>query len=190
PLPLQGLPLAENTGTNATLDPCPSTIAIQRADNDPEYPYALSSRRKWLAVISLVGFTLRIRSELRSSEEIASLGLSLFIWGMGKLIFVLCRDGLFELIYVFFFIGILPCAFAKNIQTLLIGGLFSRSPGSTFLRVAGGRAGDVFPRHRLAFPMMVYTASSLIGPEIGPLRIKALSSMFSKMMKAYTALKA
>jgi hypothetical protein len=38
----QGLPLAENTGTNATLDPYASTTAIQRADNDPEYPYALS----------------------------------------------------------------------------------------------------------------------------------------------------
>lgn len=49
----QGLPLVENTGTKGTLDPCPSTIAIQRADNDPEHPYNLSSRRKWLAVITV-----------------------------------------------------------------------------------------------------------------------------------------
>jgi MFS family permease len=56
-----------------------------------------------------------------------------------------------------------------NIQTLLIGRFLNGFAGSAFLSVAGGTIGDMFPRHQLALPMMVYTASPFIGPELGPL---------------------
>ena len=58
---------------------------------------------------------------------------------------------------------------ARNIQTLLISRFLDGFAGSAFLSVAGGTVGDLFPRHRLAFPMMIYTASPFVGPELGPL---------------------
>jgi MFS family permease len=41
--------------------------------------------------------------------------------------------------------------------------------GSAFLSVAGGTVGDLFDRHELSAPMMLYTSSPFIGPEVGPL---------------------
>ncbi|KAF7593972.1 hypothetical protein BBP40_010369 [Aspergillus hancockii] len=35
--------------------------------------------------------------------------------------------------------------------------------------VAGGTVGDLFARHELSAPMMLYTASPFVGPEVGPL---------------------
>lgn len=40
--------------------------------------------------------------------------------------------------------------------------------GSAFLSVAGGTVGDVFAKNELSLPMMVYTASPMLGPELGP----------------------
>lgn len=40
--------------------------------------------------------------------------------------------------------------------------------GSAFLSVAGGTVGDMFPKEKLSAPMMVYTASPFVGPEVGP----------------------
>lgn len=41
--------------------------------------------------------------------------------------------------------------------------------GSAFLSVAGGTVGDVFHNHELSTPMVLYTASPMAGPELGPL---------------------
>jgi MFS family permease len=40
--------------------------------------------------------------------------------------------------------------------------------GSAFLSVAGGTVGDMFSGDQLSAPMMVYTASPFVGPEVGP----------------------
>jgi MFS family permease len=68
-----------------------------------------------------------------------------------------------------FLIWLIPCAVAKNTQTMLVSRFFNGLSGSAFLSVAGGTVGDMFDRHELAFPMMLYTASPFIGPEVGPL---------------------
>ena len=52
---------------------------------------------------------------------------------------------------------------------MLIARFLDGVSGSAFLSVAGGTVGDVFERHELAAPMMVYTASPFVGPELGPL---------------------
>jgi len=62
-----------------------------------------------------------------------------------------------------FVIWIIPCAVARNIQTMLVARFFDGLAGSAFLSVAGGTVGDMFARHELSFPMMVYTASPFIG---------------------------
>lgn len=62
-----------------------------------------------------------------------------------------------------FVIWIIPCAVARNIQTMLVARFFDGLAGSAFLSVAGGTVGDMFARYELSFPMMVYTASPFIG---------------------------
>jgi hypothetical protein len=49
----QGLPFAELDGTNGSLAYCPSTMTVQWAENDPQHPYNLSLKTKWLAVITV-----------------------------------------------------------------------------------------------------------------------------------------
>ncbi|KAJ6148991.1 major facilitator superfamily domain-containing protein [Penicillium samsonianum] len=209
----QGLSLTGNSNSNAnsTLNPSLSAMIVQWDDNDPMHPYSMSLGRKWLTVVTVSMGSLcvactssiysttydQIMSEFHCSQEIATLGLSLFIWGMGtKILFLqllpkLTPNILFvgtgplifsplseiygrRVIYLysltFFFIWLIPCAVAMNIQTLLIGRFLNGFAGSAFLSVAGGTIGDMFPRHQLALPMMVYTASPFIGPELGPLR--------------------
>lgn len=67
-----------------------------------------------------------------------------------------------------FVIWLIPCAVAPNIETMLIVRFFDGLSGSAFLSVAGGTVGDMFPKEKLSFPMMVYTASPFLGPELGP----------------------
>lgn len=52
---------------------------------------------------------------------------------------------------------------------MIICRFFNGIAGSAFLSVAGGTVGDLFNRHELSAPMMVYTSSPFIGPEVGPL---------------------
>ena len=40
-----------------------------------------------------------------------------------------------------------PCAFAQNIQTMLVGRFLDGLAGSAFLSVAGGTVGDMFAKH-------------------------------------------
>jgi MFS family permease len=58
---------------------------------------------------------------------------------------------------------------AKNIQTILITRFLDGLSGSAFLSVAGGTVGDLFNRHQLQLPMLIYTASPFLGPSVGPI---------------------
>lgn len=94
--------------------------------------------------------------------------------------------------FTLFSIWLIPCAFARNIQTMLVARFLDGLAGSAFLSVAGGTVGDMFAKHvsrpatclhvpyvpgangcipmqELSAPMMVYTAGPFIGPEVGPL---------------------
>ncbi|KAJ5116798.1 hypothetical protein N7456_001146 [Penicillium angulare] len=167
-----------------------SVMTVAWDENDSMHPYSLSLGRKWLAVItvslgsacvtctsSIFSTTYtQIRSEFNCSKEVATLGLSFFIWGMGigplilgPLSEIYGRRIIYLWSLVFFLIWLIPCAVAKNIQTLLISRFFDGFAGSPFLSVAGGTVGDMFPRLHLALPMMIYTTSPFIGPELGPL---------------------
>jgi MFS family permease len=67
-----------------------------------------------------------------------------------------------------YLVWLIPCAVAPNIATMLIARFFDGLAGSAFLSVAGGTVGDLFYHDRLSAPMMVYTASPFLGPELGP----------------------
>lgn len=61
----------------------------------------------------------------------------------------------------FFIVWIVPCAVARNTETMLVARFIDGFAGSAFLSVAGGTVGDLFGKSELHAPMMVYTASPL-----------------------------
>ncbi|KAI2461902.1 hypothetical protein LOY97_000821 [Ophidiomyces ophidiicola] len=157
---------------------------------DPENPRNIPYARKWLIVIimamgsgcgtsasSIYTMTYpQLTKEFGVSKLVATVGLSTFIVGLGTgPLFLAPLSEFFgrRIIYIIsfasFIIWLIPCAVAQNIETMLIARFFNGLSGSAFLSVAGGTVGDIFDRHQLAAPMMVYTASPFMGPEIGPL---------------------
>ncbi|KAJ5605835.1 drug/proton antiporter YHK8 [Penicillium lagena] len=159
-------------------------------ENDPINPRNMTKARKWLIVIIVSLGSLcvtctssmytttydQLMKDFNCSEEVATLGLSFFIWGLGigplflsPLSEFYGRRNIYLVSFSLFLIWLIPCAVAQNIQTMLVCRFFNGLAGSAFLSVAGGTVGDLFDRHELAFPMMLYTASPFIGPEVGPL---------------------
>jgi MFS family permease len=120
----------------------------------------------------------QLTEEFNCSRIVATLGLSFFIWGLGLGPLVLGplsefygRRNIYITSFIFFLIWLVPCAVAKNIQTMIVSRFFNGLAGSAFLSVAGGTVGDLFDRHELSAPMMLYTASPFVGPELGPLYV-------------------
>jgi len=70
---------------------------------------------------------------------------------------------------ILFVIWIIPSAVAQNMATMIVSRFFDGFFGAAFLSVAGGTVGDLFPRTKLAAPMMLYTLSPFLGPQLGPL---------------------
>nr|POF04486.1 efflux pump atb [Quercus suber] len=153
-------------------------------DSDPLSPKNKTALRKWCIVLigsscalcvtcasALYTSTYRqLEQEFHVSREVATLGLTTFVVGLGlgpmilsplsefygRRIIYLCAFGMF-------FIWLIPCAVANNIATMLVARFFDGLAGSAFLSVAGGTVGDMFRREKLSAPMMVYTASPFIG---------------------------
>ncbi|TVY81241.1 Efflux pump atB [Lachnellula suecica] len=159
-------------------------------DDDPLSPRSMSNARKWMIVVIISTTALcvsctssiyaetyaQIMSEFRCSEEVATLGLSIFVVGLALSPMVLAPLSEFygrKPVYIFsllaFVIWKIPCAVAQNIQTLLIARFFDGLAGSAFLSVAGGTVGDLFPAKQLQAPMMLFTISPFLGPELGPI---------------------
>jgi len=160
-------------------------------EKDPMNPrYGRSLMHKWAIVLIMASSALcvtctsslytltydQITVEFHCSREVATLGLALFVAGLGLGPMVLSplsefygRRPIYIWSYLFFVIWVIPCAVAKNIGTMLVSRFFDGLAGSAFLSVAGGTVGDMFIKSELSLPMMVYTASPFIGPEVGPL---------------------
>ncbi|GLA75792.1 hypothetical protein AtubIFM55763_007348 [Aspergillus tubingensis] len=159
-------------------------------DNDPMNPRNFNTVRRWLIVIICSAGSLcvtctssmytvtydQIMEEFGCSREIATLGLSFFIWGLavgplllGPLSEFYGRRRIYICSFTLFLVWLIPCAVAKNIQTMIVCRFLNGIAGSAFLSVAGGTVGDLFARHELSAPMMLYTSSPFIGPEVGPL---------------------
>ncbi|EAW13822.1 MFS transporter [Aspergillus clavatus NRRL 1] len=158
--------------------------------DDPMNPRNMNKFQRWLIVVicsmgslcvtcasSMYAVTYeQLTKELDCSPIVATLGLSFFIWGLGIGPLFLAplsefygRRWIYIISFAFFLIWLIPCAVARNIQTMIISRFFNGIAGSAFLSVAGGTVGDLFDRHELSAPMMLYTSSPFIGPELGPL---------------------
>jgi hypothetical protein len=159
-------------------------------DNDPMNPRCTSKARKWM-IVGIVSagstcvtctssmYTLtysQITVEWHVSRVVTTLGLSLFVMGLGIGPMVLGplsefygRRPIYYVSFFFFLIWLIPCALSKNIPTELVARFIDGLAGSAFLSVAGGTVGDMFVRNELQAPMMIFTASPFIGPPLGPM---------------------
>ena len=159
-------------------------------DHDPMNPRNMTNGRKWIVVaIVSAGSTCvtctssmytstygQITQEFHVSRVVATLGLSLFVMGLGIGPMVLGplsefygRQPIYVFSFFFFLIWLIPCAVAKNIATELVARFIDGLAGSAFLSVAGGTVGDMFARNELQAPMMIFTASPFVGPPLGPM---------------------
>ncbi|TKA61537.1 hypothetical protein B0A49_08178 [Cryomyces minteri] len=114
-------------------------------DNDPMNPRSKSKLHKWIIVLIVSSSSLcvtcasamytstyaQIEPEFGSSREVATLGLSLFVMGLGCGPMVLSplsefygRRPIYIYSYLMFLIWLIPCAVAPNIQTMLIARFF------------------------------------------------------------------
>lgn len=158
---------------------------VFEGNDDPLNPKNLPTWRKWSIVITLafgsicVTLTSSIYTttyqqmdrEFGSSTIVATLGLTLFVFGLGLAPMLLGplsefygRRPIYIIGYAMFTIWLIPSAVARNIQTMLIARFFDGLGGSAFLSVAGGTVGDMFSKEHLAAPMMIYSAAPFLGP--------------------------
>ncbi|KAH9810758.1 efflux pump atB-like [Teratosphaeria destructans] len=177
------------TPDNASPDPEKEFEVTFDGDADPYSPKNRSRWRKWTIVLILAGSSLcvtcasalytstyaQLEVEFHVSREAATVGLTTFVCGLGLGPMFLSPLSEFygrRIVYLgafgVFFIWLIPCAVANNIATMLVVRFFDGLAGSAFLSVAGGTVGDMFPKNELSAPMIIYTASPFIGPEVGP----------------------
>lgn len=158
-------------------------------EQDPFNPKNRPTLRKWLIVIIVASSSLcvtfasalytstyrQLEKDFHVSQEVATLGLTTFVCGLGLGPMFLSplsefygRRNIYLCAFGMYFIWLIPCAVANNIATMLVVRFFDGLAGSAFLSVAGGTVGDMFYKHQLSAPMMIYTASPFAGPELGP----------------------
>ncbi|CDK28739.1 unnamed protein product [Kuraishia capsulata CBS 1993] len=175
-----------NTEKGITVDPNEVTIE----DGDAEDMYSIPMVKKvvisFLMCMTALNVTMlsscwslvseKIMSEFHVGHEVSTLGVSLFIWGMGvgplflspiseyygrKATYVggLALTVCFE---------ILTC-FSRNLGGMLFGRFMSGFFGSAFLSVAGGTFSDIFVKEDIAVPVMLFSLCPFMGPSLGPL---------------------
>lgn len=52
---------------------------------------------------------------------------------------------------------------------MIVARLLGSLSGAAFLSVAGGSVGDLFDRSQLQLPMIIYSGTQFMGPELGPI---------------------
>ncbi|KAG6248771.1 hypothetical protein E4U23_002767 [Claviceps purpurea] len=158
--------------------------------NDPRNPMGFSSVRKWsitfVAAVATLAVTLvssaytggmkQIILEFNVSQEIATLGVSLFVLGfaIGPLIWgplseLFGRQILFVTTYAFLTAFNAGCAGAKNIWTLLILRFLAGSFGSSPLTNAGGTIADMFEPDQRGLATAFFAVAPFLGPVLGPI---------------------
>ncbi|PSS03454.1 major facilitator superfamily domain-containing protein [Coniella lustricola] len=164
-------------------------VSFEGGNADPWCPRSKGTVRKWaiVAIASAGSFCVTCASsiytstytqmdaEFDCSHIVATLGLSTFVTGiaLGPMWSPLSefygRRPIYLVSFAVFAIWIIPCAVAKNIETIIIARFFQGLAGSAFLSVSGGTVSDLFTPEKMAHPMTLFTASPFLGPCVGPL---------------------
>ncbi|RAL17665.1 MFS transporter [Aspergillus homomorphus CBS 101889] len=166
-----------------------SPYAVIWIPNDPRNPMNFKDLTKWLYTVqvSFVTLTVALVSsvysggmgsvvlEFQCEEEIAILGISLFVLGFafGPLLWapmseVFGRRNVFTITFAILTAFNAGAAGAQNIQTLVILRFFAGFFGSSPFGNAGGTIADMFPASKRGIAISLFAAAPLCGPTIGP----------------------
>ncbi|KAG5660264.1 hypothetical protein KAF25_003786 [Fusarium avenaceum] len=158
--------------------------------NDPRNPMTFSQVKKWFITMTVALTTLavalvssaytggirQIIMEFQISQEVATLGVSLFVLGfaIGPLLWaplseMFGRQYLFIGTYAALTAFNAGCAGAKNAETLLVLRFFAGAFGSSPLTNAGGTIADMFPASQRGLAMAIFAAAPFLGPVLGPI---------------------
>ncbi|KAF4974339.1 hypothetical protein FZEAL_8737 [Fusarium zealandicum] len=168
----------------------PFEVGWENGDEDPLCPRSFKKARKWV-IVFIVSFAslcvtgassiytstyAQMEAEFGNSRIVSTLGLSLFVLGialgpmfLSPLSEFYGRRPIYLVSWSLYVIWIIPQAVAKNIATVLVGRFLDGFSGSAFLAVSGGTVGDLFSKHELQLPMLMFSISPFIGPSLGPL---------------------
>ncbi|OHE90508.1 major facilitator superfamily transporter [Colletotrichum orchidophilum] len=165
-------------------------VTFEGGDSDPMSPRSLGKMRKWLivSIVSCASFCVTAASsiytstyaqmdaEFGNSRLVSTIGLSVFVLGislgpmfLSPLSEFYGRRPIYLVSWSMYVIWIIPSAVAKNIATMIVARFLDGLSGSAFLAVSGGTVSDLFARHELQAPMLMYSLAPFIGPCIGPL---------------------
>ncbi|KAG5951472.1 hypothetical protein E4U53_003022 [Claviceps sorghi] len=158
--------------------------------NDPRNPMGFSKFRKWfitlVSAVATLAVTLvssaytggirQIIAEFEASQEVATLGVSLFVLGfaVGPLIWaplseLFGRQVLFTTTYACLTMFNAGCAGANNIWTLIILRFFAGAFGSSPLTNAGGTIADMFEANQRGLATALFALAPFLGPVLGPI---------------------
>ncbi|KAK0387064.1 hypothetical protein NLU13_5377 [Sarocladium strictum] len=158
--------------------------------NDPRNPFNWSQPLKWfitlvvgLATLAVAlvssaytGGIREIIEEFKISQELATLGVSLFVLGfaVGPLLWaplseVFGRQILFVITYGGLTAFNAGAAGSKGPATLLVTRFLAGSLGSSPLTNAGGVIADMFPASQRGLAMTLFASAPSLGPIFGPI---------------------
>ncbi|KAJ5682584.1 hypothetical protein N7462_005749 [Penicillium macrosclerotiorum] len=164
--------------------------AVTWIPNDPRNPMNFSEVKKWsftmlVAIATLAvalvssaytGGVAEIEEEFGIGDEVATLGVSLFVIGfaVGPLLWapfseLFGRQILFTTTYCALTAFNAGCTGAKNSWTLIILRFFAGAFGSSPLTNAGGVIADMFPAKQRGIAMSLFAAAPFLGPVLGPI---------------------
>ncbi|KAI4858964.1 MFS general substrate transporter [Hypoxylon rubiginosum] len=158
--------------------------------HDPRNPMNFSDGKKWLITgvvafatlsVALVssaysGGIAEIMAQFSISQEVAILGVSLFVLGfaIGPLLWAPLSELFGRQVLFFGTYGALTafnaaCTAAQNSWTLIILRFFAGAFGSSPLTNAGGVIADMFPASQRGQAMAIFAAAPFLGPVLGPI---------------------
>jgi multidrug resistance protein len=163
---------------------------VEWIENDPRNPMTWPKTKKWIMAIAVANSVLvvsfcssafsggiqQIMMEFSVSQEIVTLGVSLFVLGfaLGPLLWapfseLYGRQIVFVGTYLAFTAFNAGAAGAPNIYGLLILRFFAAAFGSSPLTNAGGVIADIFNANERGLAMSIFSAAPFMGPVLGPI---------------------
>jgi len=176
----------EYDGAGTEEDP----YVVEWIENDPRNPMTWAKTKKWIIALAVANAVLvvsfcssafsggiqQIMIEFKVSQEVVTLGVSLFVLGfaLGPLLWapfseLYGRQIIFFITYFAFTAFNAGAAGAPNIYGLLILRFFAAAFGSSPLTNAGGVIADLFTANERGLAMSIFSAAPFMGPVLGPI---------------------
>lgn len=162
---------------------------VEYIPNDPRNPMEFSQTKKWSIIMTVAvatlavafvssaysGATREIIEEFHISQEVATLGISLFVLGfaVGPLLWapfseLYGRQLLFTGTYMMLTAFNAGAAGANSAATLIVLRFLAGTFGSSPLTNAGGVIADMVPASQRGVAMSIFAAAPFMGPVLGP----------------------